>query len=285
MVSGLRKCRIYSLPSRSATALTLAVNELVPNALKHAFVGREEGRITVTLRNRPPGFEIEVQDDGVGLSPDEPPLRGLGLQIIDTLVGQDLGGQLRVERGERGTCATICVPGPVSVEGTVKSLRILLAEDESIIRLGLCRILEEAGHQVVAAPDGRTAVKLATQTGPDLTILDIKMPGMDGLEAAQAIYSRRPIPIVLLTAYGDRELIEQAAGLPIMAYLIKPVNEQELLATVEVVTTRFAEQQQSLRQAAELEERLATRTAVERAKGVLMQREGLCELWLTRTYN
>jgi two-component sensor histidine kinase/putative methionine-R-sulfoxide reductase with GAF domain len=98
-----------TLPSRSATALTLAVNELVQNALKHAFVGREEGRITVTLRHRPPGFEIEVRDDGVGLPPDEPPLRGLGLQIIDTLVGQDLGGQLRIERGEQGTCATITV--------------------------------------------------------------------------------------------------------------------------------------------------------------------------------
>ena len=98
-----------TLPSRSATALTLAVNELIQNALKHAFVGRDEGRITVTLRHRPPGFEVEVRDDGVGLPPDEPPLRGLGLQIIDTLVGQDLGGQLRIERGEQGTCATITV--------------------------------------------------------------------------------------------------------------------------------------------------------------------------------
>ena len=98
-----------TLPSRSATALTLAVNELIQNALKHAFVGREEGRITVTLRHRPPGFEVEVRDDGVGLPPDEPPLRGLGLQIIDTLVSQDLGGQLRIERGEQGTCAIITV--------------------------------------------------------------------------------------------------------------------------------------------------------------------------------
>ena len=124
-----------TLPSRSATALTIAVNELVQNALKHAFVGRDEGRITVTLRNRPPGlrpeaqsegFEVEVQDDGVGLSPGGPPPRGrsaesprqsLGLQIVETLVSQDLGGQLRIERGERGTCATICVEGPASVEG------------------------------------------------------------------------------------------------------------------------------------------------------------------------
>jgi len=159
----------------------------------------------------------------------------------------------------------------------MKSLRILLAEDESIIRMGLRRILEEAGHQVVAVPDGRAAVKLAAQTRLDLAILDIKMPGVDGLVAARTIYRRQPMPIVLLTAYGDQELIEQAAGLPIMAYLIKPVNERELLATLEVVTARFAEQQQLRQQATELEERLAARKVVERAKGVLMQRESLSE--------
>jgi len=159
----------------------------------------------------------------------------------------------------------------------VRSLRILLAEDESIIRMGLRRILEEAGHRVVAAPDGRTAVKLARQTGPDLAILDIKMPGLDGLEVARQIYARRPLPIVVLTAYGDRELVEQAAGLPILAYLIKPVDEQELLATLEVVTARFAEQQHLVQQANDLGQRLEARKVVERAKGVLMQRESLGE--------
>jgi len=159
----------------------------------------------------------------------------------------------------------------------VRSLRILLAEDESIIRMGLRCILEDAGHRVVAAPDGRTAVKLARQTGPDLAILDIKMPGLDGLEVARQIYARRPLPIVVLTAYGDRELVEQAAELPILAYLIKPVDEQELLATLEVVTARFAEQQHLVRQANDLEEQLEARKVVERAKGVLMQRESLGE--------
>lgn len=160
---------------------------------------------------------------------------------------------------------------------STRSLRILVAEDESIIRMGLCRILEEAGHQVVAAPDGRTAVKLARQTRLDLAILDIKMPGLDGLEAARQIYTQRPMPVVLLTAYGDRELVERAANLPVMAYLIKPVNEQELLATVEVVKARFAEHQWLWQQTNELEEKLAERKVVERAKGVLMQRESLTE--------
>ena len=159
----------------------------------------------------------------------------------------------------------------------MRPLRILLAEDESIIRMGVSRILEEAGYQVVAAPDGRTAVKLARQTGPDLAILDIKMPGLDGLEVARQIYTRRPLPIVLLTAYGDQELVERAAGLPILAYLIKPVNEQELLATLEVVTARFEEQQWLAQQATELEGRLEARKVVERAKGVLMERESLSE--------
>jgi AmiR/NasT family two-component response regulator len=158
-----------------------------------------------------------------------------------------------------------------------KRTRILIAEDESLIRMGLRRILEEAGYQVVAAPDGPTAVKLARQTGPDLAILDIKMPGQDGLEVARRIYTQRPLPIVILTAYGDQELVEQATDLPIMAYLIKPVKEQELLATVEVARARFAEHRWLWEHTNELEEKLATRKVVERAKGVLMQRDSLSE--------
>jgi two-component sensor histidine kinase len=105
-----------SLPSRTATALALVVNELVQNGLKHAFVGREKGHIIITLRDQPPGFEVEVQDDGVGLSADEPPPNSLGLQIINTLVSQDLGGTLDVERSEQGTRAIVSVPGPINLE-------------------------------------------------------------------------------------------------------------------------------------------------------------------------
>ena len=159
----------------------------------------------------------------------------------------------------------------------MRSLRILLAEDESIIRIGLRRILEDAGHQVVEAPDGRVAVKLARQTRPDLALLDIKMPGLDGLEVAQRIYTQRPLPIVLLTAYGDRDLVERAAQLPVMTYLIKPVDERELLATLQVVTARFEEQWNLAQHANALEERLEARKLIERAKGVLMAREGLDE--------
>ena len=156
-------------------------------------------------------------------------------------------------------------------------MRILIGEDESITRMGLCRILEDAGHRVVAAPDGRTAVRLARQTGPDVVILDIKMPGLDGLEAAQRIYHDRPTPIVLLTAYGDQSLIERATRLPVMAYLIKPIKETELLATLKVVTARFAEFERLHQQTIELKVELAARKVIERAKGVLMRRDGLSD--------
>lgn len=156
-------------------------------------------------------------------------------------------------------------------------MHILIAEDESITRLGLRRILEDAGHQVVDASDGRTAVKLARQTAPDLAILDVKMPTMDGLEAARAIYGQRPTPIVLLTAYSDQALIEQAARLPVMAYLVKPIKERELLATLEVVAARFAEFEWMHRQTVELKEELAARKVIEQAKGVLMRRQDLSE--------
>ena len=156
-------------------------------------------------------------------------------------------------------------------------MRILIAEDESITRMGLSRILEDAGHHVVAASDGRLAVTLAGRAEPDVVILDIKMPRLDGLEAARRIYHERPVPIVLLTAYGDEALVERAKSLPVMAYLIKPIKEKELLVTLEVVAARFAEFQWLHQQTIELKEELAARKVIERAKGVLMRRENLSE--------
>jgi response regulator NasT len=157
-------------------------------------------------------------------------------------------------------------------------MRILIADDESLIRMGLRKMLEEAGHEVVAAvPDGRTAVRMARDLDPELAILDIKMPGYDGLETARRIVAERAIPVILLTAYGQRDLIEEAARSPVMAYLIKPVKEPELLATIEIAATRFAERRKMAEETVELRESLATRKAVERAKGLLMARDGLSE--------
>jgi AmiR/NasT family two-component response regulator len=157
-------------------------------------------------------------------------------------------------------------------------MRILIADDEFLIRMGLRKMLEEAGHQVVAAaPDGRTAVRMARDLDPELAILDIKMPGYDGLEAAHRIAAERPVPIILLTAYGQRDLVERATRAPVMAYLVKPVKEAELLATIEIAATRFAERLKMAEQTADLRETLEDRKVIERAKGLLMARDGLSE--------
>ena len=160
----------------------------------------------------------------------------------------------------------------------MKPRNILIAEDESLIRLGLKKILEEAGHAVVAAENGREAVGLAEHGTPDLAILDIKMPEMDGLECARALLDRAPLPIIFLTAYGEQELVERAARLPVMGYLVKPIKETELLAMIEVASERFAEQSRIAHAAAEMESELASRRTVDRAKGLLMQRDGISEL-------
>jgi len=160
----------------------------------------------------------------------------------------------------------------------VKKLNILIADDESIIRLGLARILEEAGHTVYAAENGVAAIRLAEGRTPDLVILDIKMPEMDGLEAARALLDRAQVPIIFLTAYGERELVERAARLPVMGYLVKPIKEAELLAMIQVAAQRFEEHARTAQAAVEMKDELASRRTIDRAKGLLMQREGISEL-------
>ena len=157
-------------------------------------------------------------------------------------------------------------------------LHILIAEDESLIRLGLQRILEEAGHTVYAAEDGPAALSLAAARTPDLAILDIKMPGMDGLELAQRLFERSQFPILFLTAYGEQDLIERAAKLPVMGYLVKPLNEAELHAMIAVATRRFGEHARTAQAANEATQALSEQTIIARAKGLIMQREGTSEL-------
>jgi AmiR/NasT family two-component response regulator len=159
----------------------------------------------------------------------------------------------------------------------VRKLNILIADDESMIRLGLETILEEAGHTVYAAADGVAAIKLAEGCTPDLVILDIKMPEMDGLEAARVLLDRTQVPIIFLTAYGEKDLVERAARLSVMGYLVKPIKEAELLAMIEVVASRFEEHARAAQAAAEMKDELASRRTIDRAKGLLMQREGISE--------
>jgi AmiR/NasT family two-component response regulator len=156
--------------------------------------------------------------------------------------------------------------------------RILLAEDETIIRLDLREILERAGFEVCAeARDGEEAVELARREQPDLAILDVKMPRLDGIEAARRILEGRPIPIVMLTAYGQGELVSRAVEAGVFGYLVKPFRESDLLPAIHAARARHEELQALREEAESLAEALATRKVVERAKGLLMEREGLSE--------
>jgi response regulator NasT len=157
-------------------------------------------------------------------------------------------------------------------------VKVLIAEDETIIRLDLRALLERACHQVCAeAKDGVEAVELAAAHAPDLAILDVKMPELDGIEAARRIIAERPIPIVMLTAYGEDELVGRAVEAGVFGYLTKPFRESDLVPAIRTASARH-EQLLGLREEAEsLAEALAARKAIERAKGLLMAREGISE--------
>jgi response regulator NasT len=155
---------------------------------------------------------------------------------------------------------------------------VLLAEDETIIRLDLCKLLERAGYDVVAeARDGEEAVELARQYEPDIAIMDVKMPKLDGIEAARQIIEERPIPIVMLTAYGRKELVARAVDVGVFGYLVKPFQERDLIAAIATAQARHEELTAVREEAASLAEALEARKAIERAKGLLMEREGLTE--------
>ncbi len=159
-----------------------------------------------------------------------------------------------------------------------QSLRILIAEDETIIRLDLRELLEGAGFDVVAeARDGEEAVALARSETPELALLDVKMPKLDGIDAARRILEERPIPIVMVTAYGEQELVERAVEAGVFGYLVKPFKEADLLPAISTARARHDELTALRGEAQSLAEALAARKAIERAKGLLMEREGLTE--------
>src|SRR3954454_20044421 len=157
-------------------------------------------------------------------------------------------------------------------------MRILVAEDETIIRLDLRDLLERSGFEVCAeARDGEEAVALARSEEPDLAIMDVKMPKLDGIEAAKRILDERPIPIVMLTAYGQDELVSRAVEVGVFGYLVKPFREQVLLPAIRTARARHEELSALREQADSLAEALAARKSIERAKGLLMEREALTE--------
>ena len=169
-----------------------------------------------------------------------------------------------------------------------RPLRVLVAEDEALIRMDLVEMLSEEGYEVVGqAPDGEAAVALAEQERPDLVVLDVKMPRLDGISAAQRIAERRIAPVVILTAFSQRELVERARDAGAMAYVVKPFTRSDLVPAIEMAVSRYAEISALETEVAGLTDRLETRKAVERAKAVLQEQLGVSEpeafRWIQKT--
>ena len=158
-------------------------------------------------------------------------------------------------------------------------MRVLIADDEALTRMGLRAMLQDMGHDLVGvAADGGEALRLACSVSPELAILDIKMPVMDGLSAAEAISRQCPLPVIMLTAYSERELIERAVATEtVQAYLVKPVREADLAPVIELAVSRFSEWRILRKEAADRQAALAAREIVDRAKQALMARHGLTE--------
>src|SRR5262245_43169577 len=154
-------------------------------------------------------------------------------------------------------------------------MRILIAEDETIIRLDLRELLEKAGFEVCAeARDGQEAVELARAHAPDVAVLDVKMPRLAGIEAARQVLDARALPIVMLTAYGQDELVSRAVEAGVFGYLVKPFRESDLLPAIHTARARHEELAALREEAESLAEALAARKSIERAKGLLMEKEG-----------
>jgi response regulator NasT len=159
-----------------------------------------------------------------------------------------------------------------------RPLRVVVAEDEALIRLDLVEMLGDEGYVVVGqAGDGEEAVRLAEELRPDLVMLDVKMPVLDGISAAERIAAARIAPVVMLTAFSQRELVERARDAGAMAYLVKPFTQSDLVPAIELAVSRYAEISTLEAEIADLGERLETRKRVERAKALLQQKYGLSE--------
>jgi response regulator NasT len=173
-------------------------------------------------------------------------------------------------------------------EATATPRTVVIAEDETLSRMDLAEMLVEEGYDVVGqAGDGQRAVELAEELRPDLVILDVKMPVLDGIAAAEAIAGKRIAPVVILTAFSQRELVERARDAGAMSYLVKPFTQTELVPAIEMAVSRFSEIAQLESEVQDLQEALATRKAVDRAKGILQEQMDLTEpeafRWIQKT--
>jgi two-component system, response regulator PdtaR len=166
--------------------------------------------------------------------------------------------------------------------------RVVIAEDEALIRMDLAEMLQEEGYEVVGqAGDGESAVKLAAEHRPDLVILDVKMPVLDGISAAERIGAEKIAPVLMLTAFSQRELVERARDAGAMAYLVKPFSKADLVPAIEMATSRYEELRALENEVADLAARFETRKLVDRAKGLLQAQLGMTEpeafRWIQKT--
>ena len=160
----------------------------------------------------------------------------------------------------------------------MERIRVVIADDESVICMDLKEMLSNLGYLVVGeAGDGKSAVNLARELRPDVVLMDVKMPDMDGIEAAKILTEERIAPVVLLTAFSQRDLIERARGAGVVGYLVKPVQEANLAPAIEIALSRFAEFREMEKEVDDLQDQLETRKLVDRAKGILMDTQGLTE--------
>lgn len=160
----------------------------------------------------------------------------------------------------------------------MQPLRVVIADDESIIRLDLKKMLEDMGHSIIGeAADGQKALELVRVLKPDVVVLDIKMPIMDGLDAAKIIADEKIAPVMLLTAYSQSDMIDRAKEAGVFAYLVKPFEEKDLVPAIEIAISRYLEMQDLEAKTTDLEDKLETRKIVDRAKGIMMDKYSLKE--------
>ena len=168
------------------------------------------------------------------------------------------------------------------------SLRVVVAEDEALIRLDLVEMLTEAGYEVVGqAGDGEAAIEITEKEKPDLVVMDVKMPKLDGISAAERIANQRIAPVVILTAFSQRDLVERARDAGAMAYLTKPFTIDDLMPAIELAVSRFQEIKQLDAEVTDLQEQLNARKMIEKAKGILMKNLNITEpeafKWMQKT--
>ncbi|MFI7581951.1 response regulator [Kocuria kalidii] len=180
------------------------------------------------------------------------------------------------------------LPEEAAESGLRTARRVVVAEDETLIRLDIVEMLQDAGYEVVAeAENGQRAVELAHELRPDLVLMDVKMPVLDGITAAEQIVSDRIAPVVLLTAFSQRELVERAREAGAMAYVVKPFTVDDLVPAIEIAISRSEEIAALEREVSDMKEQFATRKLVERAKSLLTTRMGLTEpeafRWIQKT--